>query len=390
MSSSWSNRRVGDFATRKKIINEAGEDLPPLSVTKDRGVILQSEKYNKRVATDPHKYVVVEDGDFAFDPMSLYYGALGRVGGVERGLISPDYVSFTVDTTVDPTFLEYKLRSAEMVRVYERVAQAGNQFGKRRRVYWSVLSELPVFLPPLPEQREIAAALKAVDEGVAACVRVADQLEVVRDSALHSLLGEHGARGGPAGAWSSAPLGSVATFVNGRAFKPSDWKDSGIPIVRIQNLNGSGAFNYYQGGFEPRYELKPGDLLFSWSGTRGTSFGPHVWRGPSAVLNQHIFNVRDARGVTKEFLFYALKLVTSEVEKRAHGGTGIVHITKGALEQFKIPVPPLADQVRIATVLSTLDNAARAQREHLAGARRLRGALADALLSGRTRLQRAA
>src|SRR5512138_642729 len=121
MSASWRQRRVGEFATRKKIINEKGEDLPPLSVTKDRGVVLQSEKYNKRVATNPRKYVVVEDGDFAFDPMSLYYGALGRVRGIGRGLISPDYVSFTVDSTVDPVFLEYKLRSREMVRVYERV-----------------------------------------------------------------------------------------------------------------------------------------------------------------------------------------------------------------------------------------------------------------------------
>src|SRR3990172_8206545 len=139
MAPDWIQRRIGDFARRKKVVNEAGEDLPPLSVTKDQGVILQSEKYKKRVATDPKKYIVVEDGDFAFDPMSLYYGSLGKVTGIGRGIISPDYVSFTIDSTVDANFAEYLLRSPSMVREYSVVAQAGNQFGKRRRVYWSVL-----------------------------------------------------------------------------------------------------------------------------------------------------------------------------------------------------------------------------------------------------------
>jgi type I restriction enzyme S subunit len=101
----WERRRVRDFCERLKRINSEGLDLEPLSITKDRGVILQSEKYNKRIATDPRKYVFAEDGDFAFDPMSLYYGAIGRVGGIGRGLVSPDYVVFKADETVDGDFL---------------------------------------------------------------------------------------------------------------------------------------------------------------------------------------------------------------------------------------------------------------------------------------------
>lgn len=32
-------------------------------------------------------------------------------------------------------------------------------------------------------------------------------------------------------------LGDIASFINGRAFKPSEWSKKGLPIIRIQNLN---------------------------------------------------------------------------------------------------------------------------------------------------------
>ena len=47
--------------------------------------------------------------------------------------------------------------------------------------------------------------------------------------------------------WKEQRLAELAEFHNGRAFKPEDWGDQGLPIIRIQNLNGSTEFNYYNG-----------------------------------------------------------------------------------------------------------------------------------------------
>jgi type I restriction enzyme S subunit len=78
--------------------------------------------------------------------------------------------------------------------------------------------------------------------------------------------------------WQVIPLKRLAEFINGDAFKPTEWAESGTPIIRIQNLNGSEEFNYFDGDVEPRYLVHAGDLLFGWSGNRGTSFGPFLWR----------------------------------------------------------------------------------------------------------------
>src|ERR1035438_7846700 len=92
--------------------------------------------------------------------------------------------------------------------------------------------------------------------------------------------------------WKRCTIGSLCELINGRAFKPTDWSDTGLPIIRIQNLNNPRAkFNRFKVEVRSRFLVDTGALLFAWSGTPGTSFGAHIWSGEKAVLNQHIFNV---------------------------------------------------------------------------------------------------
>ncbi len=148
------------------------------------------------------------------------------------------------------------------------------------------------------------------------------------------------------------PIGEICDLINGRSFTPEDWQretSGGLPIVRIQNLNDSNSdFNYFAGEVSERVTINNGELLFSWSGSRGTSFGAHIWGGGKAVLNQHIFKVLfDGNRAIKKYLLYALNKAVAEVEENLHGGVGLVHITKGNLEKIKIPLPPLEMQKEI-------------------------------------------
>lgn len=151
--------------------------------------------------------------------------------------------------------------------------------------------------------------------------------------------------------WGTLPLKHTAEFINGDAFKPSEWSEVGTPIIRIQNLNGGEDFNYIDGAVETRYLIHQGDLLFGWSGNRGTSFGPFIWQRPGVfALNQHIFRVVPFSIEPRE-LYWALKAVTAHVEDQAHGIIGMVHVTKGDLGGIRVPLPPVEEQATIATFL---------------------------------------
>jgi type I restriction enzyme, S subunit len=156
--------------------------------------------------------------------------------------------------------------------------------------------------------------------------------------------------------WVSAPIGDLCRLINGKAFKPSDWAREGLPIIRIQNLNRPDAeFNYCDTEVDERFLVEPGELLFAWSGTPGTSFGAHIWNGPKAILNQHIFRVRfDESQIDKEFFRRAINANLDELINKAHGGVGLAHVTKGKFEATEVVLPPSAEQHRIVAKLDAL------------------------------------
>ena len=136
----------------------------------------------------------------------------------------------------------------------------------------------------------------------------------------------------PAG-WAWTTLGEIGDYLNGRGFKKSEWHDSGRPIIRIQNLTGSGArFNYFEGEAEERHIAREGDLLVSWAATLGV----FVWHGPEAVINQHIFKVESR--IDRRFHRYLLLAVLGDLQRQTHG-SGMVHITKSRFDGTPVALP---------------------------------------------------
>lgn len=153
-------------------------------------------------------------------------------------------------------------------------------------------------------------------------------------------------------------IGELCDFINGNGFRPPDWKQSGLPIIRIQNLNGSQSFNYFDGEPKDKWLVEPGDLLFAWAGVKGVSFGPTIWPGPQGVLNQHIFRVVPKPGVDKYWLYLALQFATIRIESNAHGfKSSLVHVQKDDITNQIVDLPTLPAQRKLAEILRTWDEA---------------------------------
>jgi type I restriction enzyme S subunit len=155
--------------------------------------------------------------------------------------------------------------------------------------------------------------------------------------------------------WEVVRLGEVGNYINGYAFKPSDWSKVGKPIIRIQNLNNPlASFNYYNGELDHKYLVKKGDILISWS----ASLGVYLWKGEDAWLNQHIFKVElTNQKVLKDYFYFALLYYfTSQAFTNLHGST-MKHIVKSKFLNISIPLPPLEEQKAIAGILSTVQSA---------------------------------
>lgn len=181
--------------------------------------------------------------------------------------------------------------------------------------------------------------------------------------------------------WRDLSLGEICDLINGRGFKPHEWRKQGLPIIRIQNLNGSDEFNYYDGDFDPKILVESGQLLFAWSGSRGASFGPHVWVGPTGVLNYHTWRVVPRDGTDRDYLNYLLEFETENIEASSHGASALVHVQKQDMEKRVFHVPPLPEQRAIAQVLSIWHDAIKNSEELCALKRERRDMLRSYLIA---------
>ena len=184
--------------------------------------------------------------------------------------------------------------------------------------------------------------------------------------------------------WRWARIGEVLSLINGRAFKPAEWLPSGLPIVRIQNLNNAAAaFNYCDAtSVDARHLIDDGEFLISWSGTPGTSFGAFIWTRGRAALNQHIFKCELlTQEIDQVYLRLAINGRLDEMIAKAHGGVGLQHITKGKLEQLALPLPPLAEQSRIIAKVEELMALIDRLEARVSHGETARGKLLDALLT---------
>jgi type I restriction enzyme, S subunit len=162
----------------------------------------------------------------------------------------------------------------------------------------------------------------------------------------------------------SARLGDVAEFVNGAAFKPSDWSTSGLPIIRIQNLTDpSKPFNRTTRAVADKLRVRPGDLLVSWSATLGV----FEWSASEdGLLNQHIFRVlRDESRVHKRYLRWLLVRALDDMQRHMHGAT-MQHVNRGEFLSTPIYLPALHEQRQIADILDRADALRATRRESLA------------------------
>ena len=241
------------------------------------------------------------------------------------------------------------------------------------------LNKIPIALPPLYEQIRIVAKLKywfsfvdcieynkgnlqdtikqvkskvldlaihgklvpqaPMDESASELLkRINPKAEITCDNGHYQKLPE---------GWAILKVGDVAEYINGRAFKPKEWEQTGLPIIRIQNLNDPNAYyNRTKNEYEEKYLIKKGDLLFAWAASLGT----YIWKGEDAWLNQHIFKVVPYPFMDKKYLYYAFHAMITEFYRKSHG-SGMIHITRKQFEEITLWLPPFAEQYRIVQYL---------------------------------------
>ena len=259
-------------------------------------------------------------------------------------------------------------------------------------------------IPPLAEQRAIAAVLDSIDEAIERTEAMVAATERLRDILLHELL----TRGVPGWhtEWKDAPgigtipacwdvkrLGDVCSPPKYGAGAPAQPYNPAMPrYVRITDLTEDGRLRTGDArSAVPSqvmgYELETGDLLFARSGaTVGKTYLYHPQDGP-CVFAGYLIRFRPLRSIAQaKFLEDWTHTHTYRrwVASMFRAGAQ-PNINAMEYASMRIPLPPLPEQRTIAALLSSVDATKEGSRAEVDALRSLKASASDALLTGQVR-----
>jgi type I restriction enzyme S subunit len=335
----------------------------------------------------------VQDGDLVY----ALRGKIGEVRVVRPPVVGANLTQGTARLSpkddIASDYFQWAMRSSSVVKRGELEAK-GTTF---REITLTELRRVLVPVPPLLEQRAIAKALSDVDTLVDELTRLIAKKRDIKQAAMQQFLGAQTPLHGSNAEWKLASLGSVAevkTGPFGSTLHESDYVDVGTPIITVEHLGEFGVeyTNLPLVSEKDRarlsaYSLREGDIVFSRVGSidRNALIRSHEagW-----LFSGRLLRVRpDGKTVHPPFLSYQFHSdpFKSAVRTVAVGQT-MASLNTRILEGIRVMLPPLAEQITIAQVLSDMDTEIAALEARRDKTRALKQAMMQELLTGKTRL----
>jgi len=293
-----------------------------------------------------------------------------------------------IRSKLDGIFLSYYLNIVAKTKIAS-LAQGISVI----HLYSSQLKNLYISKPPLKEQQKIAKILTTWDNAIFKQEKLIKAKEQLKKGLMQKLLSGEVRFDGFSGEWENIRLGEITNFYLGLTYTPTYVK-KGVPFLSVKDINGGNIsfenikyisneeFEHCTNNSKP----KKGDILFGRVGTLGNPiiietdnpFCIFVSLGFLRV-NSDIYN-----GFVKYWM--SSSLFKKQVESQV-AGSSQKNLNVGWLKKFKLKLPPLQEQQKIAQVLSTADKEIELLKNELESLKEQKKGLMQKLLTGEVRVE---
>ena len=374
--------KLGSVISEYSVRNKADEDIPVYSVTNDKGFC--TGYFSKEVASkDKTTYKIVPHGYFAYNPSRINVGSVDWQHCEDRVIVSPLYVVFSVSPELDQRYLLHYLKS-DITQAYIKTYATGSV---RDNLKFSILSEFPINLPTLEEQRQIADIL----DGVSNIIDMRNQEVAELDELVKSRFLElFGSLYDEKFEMKSLPeivsknKNSIKRGPFGGALKKEDFVESGYLVYEQRHAihNDFEYAKYYitKEKYEDMigFKVVPGDLIISCSGVTLGRIAEIPKGAKEGIINQALLKISLNQTVMKN-AFFIHQFRGDEIQEVLFGfsrGSGIPNMpSMNEVKAVKFICPPIELQEQFATFVEQTDKAKLAIQKSIAELEELKKSL---------------
>ena len=187
----WEQRKLGEFSKKNTIKNANGALSETFTNSAEQGVISQLDYFDHDITNDANisGYYVVQPDDFVYNPRisaTAPCGPINRNRLNRAGVMSPLYTVFSVDASMDKTYLEHYFKTS---RWHDFMFLEGNTGARSDRFSISdaTFFEMPIWCPEISEQMAIAKQLETTDTLITLHQRKLELLQNIKKSLLDKM-----------------------------------------------------------------------------------------------------------------------------------------------------------------------------------------------------------
>ncbi len=221
--------RLGDYIQEYSVKNKKDEDIPVYSVTNTQGFC--RDYFGKEVASkDKTTYKIVPKGCFAYNPSRINVGSVDWQRYEEKVIVSPLYNVFSVSDQLDCQYLYYYLKSNVALQRIRAVATGS----VRDNLRFEMLSEFPINLPSLNDQKDIVKKLDGLKNAMKLREEQLAKLDELVKARFVEMFGNQEL--GEA-KYSTKKLGDLSNKISDGVHAKPVYTESGRPFLSVVNIN---------------------------------------------------------------------------------------------------------------------------------------------------------
>ncbi|HML64952.1 MAG TPA: restriction endonuclease subunit S [Dysgonomonas sp.] len=390
----WENKTVNDLVEEdiieKPLDGNHGNIHPKGSDFVKKGIpfIMASDIKGGKVDVENCSFISEEQANtlqkgfsITNDVLLTHKATLGRTAIV--GCLKTPYIMLTPQVTyyrvkdynkLNNIYLKYYFSSSIFQGVLEN---HGNSGSTRSYVGITAQRELPILLPPINVQEDIAKVLSSLDDKVDLLQRQNATLESIAETLFREWFILKAKKD-----WEEKPLSSIAKFLNGLACQKYPPKNDleKLPVLKIKELSAGFSENsdWATTDVKDEYIVENGDVIFAWS----ASLMVKIWTGDKCILNQHLFKV-SSHDFPKWFYYLWCKHHLVEFISIAEShATTMGHIKRKDLDEAIVLVPTPNEIEEMNNIISPIITKIIQNNKQIQTLTKLRDTLLPKLMSG--------
>jgi len=362
-----------------------------LTISAQHGLVDQEEYFNKIVAgKETENYFLIKNGEFAYNKSySKGYpvGAIKRLDKYDKGILSVLYICFRINSDeIISEFANQYFANGFLDKQIASVAQEGARAHGLLNISPREFFSLAIPLPPLPEQKKVAAILASVDTKVDLIKKKIQATRVLKKGLMQKLFREGSGQQDASGQWQPhtefkeselgripkgwcvSKLESLIEIKHGWAFPGDFFGNKGPILLTPGNFLKEGGLYFeerntkrYSGEYSDGYIFSTGDLVVVMTdlsskceilGNMGL-----VEYEEMLLHNQRVGKVEcDNSKIIKDFVrHYSQSDYYKRMMLNSATGTTVRHTSPSKIRAIDIPVPSLEEQTRVSEILNALD-----------------------------------